>query len=152
MILPIMASEWKAENPQQPQEDFFPSGPFLSNNASADALFVLFCPRQFVLKPIIAPGSTAKVNYNSIWMRWRRTLLYRMVLIFFFPSYTGAGIKHLGRAGNEPGSPCSASICSNYTAMNLLSLWYIEYLVPRTQNSVTNLWPIRSVIVEALSS
>ena len=43
----------------------------------------LSCPRLWLVKPVVSPGSTAKVNYISISACWKKAILVWKVLSFF---------------------------------------------------------------------
>ena len=49
-------------------------------------------------KPVIAPGSTAKVNSISIQVRWHQTIVDQPVLIFPFPSHARGEKKTFGKS------------------------------------------------------
>ena len=90
-----------------------------------------FRPKVCFLKPVIAPGATAKVNFISIWGRWHQTIFDQVEM------------KHFGEARIEPGSSYPGSNCSNHNAMAPLALgntlWRCLKFAQNNQRSPTSM-------------
>ena len=105
-----------------------------------------FRPKVCFLKPVIAPGATAKVNFISIWGRWHQTIFDQVEM------------KHFGEARIEPGSSYLGSNCSNHNAMSPLALgntlWRCLKFSQNNQRSLTSMIfrPSKKFFLRAMQS